>query len=53
MSSTNLVNITEKRVLRQVSGEISHWFNQFLIDQLKLRSSFIVFTFHKLQDGTS
>ena len=35
MSSTNLVNITEKRVLRQVSGEISHWFNQFLIDQLK------------------
>ena len=35
MSSTNLVNITEKRVLRQVSGEISYWFNQFLIDQLK------------------
>ena len=52
MSSSNLVNITKKRVLRQVSGEISHWFNQFLIDQIK-RSSFIVFTFHKLQDGTS
>ena len=35
MSSSNLVNITKKRVLRQVSGEISHWCNQFLIDQLK------------------
>ena len=35
MSSSNLVNITKKRVLRQVSGEISHWFNQFLTDQLK------------------
>ena len=35
MSSSNLVNITKKRVLRQVSGEISRWFNQFLIDQLK------------------
>ena len=35
MSSSNIVNITKKRVLRQVSGEISHWFNQLLIDQLK------------------
>ena len=35
MSSSNLVNITNKPVLRQVSGEISHWFNQFLTDQLK------------------
>ena len=35
MSSSNLVNITKKRVLRQVSGEISHWFNQLLIDQLE------------------
>ena len=35
MSSSNLVNITKKRVLRQVSGEISHWFNQFSTDQLK------------------
>ena len=35
MSSSNIVNITKKLVLRQVSGEISHWFNQFLIDQLK------------------
>ena len=35
MSSSNLVNITKKRVLRQVSDEISHWSNQFLIDQLK------------------
>ena len=35
MSSSNLVNITKKRVLRQVSCEISHWFNLFLIDQLK------------------
>ena len=35
MSSSNIVNITKKRVLRQVSGEISHWFNQLLIDQLE------------------
>ena len=35
MSPSNLVNITKKRALRQVSGEISHWFNEFLIDQLK------------------
>ena len=35
MSSSNILNITRKRVLRQVSGEISHWFNQLLIDQLK------------------
>ena len=35
MSSSNLVNITKKRVLKQVPDEISHWFNQFLTDQLK------------------
>ena len=35
MSSSNLVDITQKRVLVQVSGESSYWFNQLLIDQLK------------------
>ena len=35
MSSTNLVSIIKKTCLRQVSGEISHWFNQLLIDQLE------------------
>ena len=35
MSSSNIVNITKKRVLVQVLGESSYWFNQFLIDQLK------------------
>ena len=34
MSSSNLVSITKKTCLRQVSEEISHWFNQLLIDQL-------------------